>query len=208
MQKLILIPMISTIRGFARTREAINGVSITAYGGIDILELVCIMSWGKLSRELDLDKIPIRTRHQNGRDQFAKIRFCIHCKSECMEDFSGKLLVVAGLNNVLKADRPPFMDQKRESVQNVQKLFLLMENTLKDLLPNAQIDYAVPLDVNFGLSPIAKEVYAKIKAEVEKRKHVEFDPSEPKRLKQFDFGGVHMIDRMSVEFWKKIINKL
>ena len=200
--------LISTIRGFARTREAMNGVSITAYGGIDILELICIMSWGKLSRELDLDRVPIRIRHQNGRDQFAKIRFCVHCKDECMENFNGKLLIVAGLNNVLKADRPPFIDQRRESIQNVQKLFELLENTLNDLLPNAEISYAKPLDVNYGLSPIAKEIYAKILTEVTRRQHADFDQNEPKRLNQFDFGGVHMIDKLSVDFWTPIINEL
>ena len=185
-----------------------DGVSITAYGGIDILELVCIMSWGKLSKELDLDKMPIRIRHQNGRDQFAKIRFCVHCRDECMETFNGKLLIVAGLNNVLKADRSPFMDNKRESMQNIQKLFALMDDTLKDMLPNAEISFASPLDVNFGLSPAAKDIYAKTIAEVAKRRHVDFDPTEPKRLRQFDFGGVHMLDKLSVEFWTKIINSL
>ena len=125
-----------------------------------------------------------------------------------MEVFDGKLLIVAGLNNVLKADRAPFMDQRRESTQDIQKLFELLESTLVDMVPNAQISFAVPLDVNYGLPPIAKEVYAKISAEVIKRSHVEFDPNEPKRLRQFDFGGVHMIDSRSVEFWTKIIEKL
>ena len=172
---------------------------------MDLLELVCIMSWGRLAKEVDLDRMPIRIRYQNERDQFAKVRFCLHCRDECMESFNGKLIVVAGLNNVLKADRLPFMDHRRESTQNIAKLYELLDKTLEDMLPNAEIIYAPPLDVVQALPPIGKEIYAQTIAEVGKRNHLNFDPSEPKAKNQFDKYQVHMIDRLTVEFWSKII---
>ena len=182
-----------------------EGVSITAYGGMDLLEMVCIMSWGRLAKEVDLDRMPIRIRYQNGRDQFAKVRFCLHCRGECMENFNGKLVVVAGLNNVLKADRLPFLDQRRESTQNIAKLYELLEKTLVDMVPNAEIIFAPPLDVVQALPPIGKEIYEQTLIEVRKRNHLKFNPSEPKEKNQFDRYQVHMIDHMTVEFWSKII---
>ena len=173
---------------------------------MDVLEMVCIMSWGRLAKEVDLDKMPIRIRYQNGRDQFAKVRFCLHCKGECMETFNGKLVVVAGLNNVLKADRLPFQDFRRESTQDIAKLYELLHKTIIDMVPNAEIIYAPPLDVVQALPPIGKEIYAQTLAEVRKRNHLNFDPSEPKKKNQFDKYQVHMMDLATVEFWTKVIS--
>ena len=196
------------MRGFAKTNSALEGTSITAYGGMDLLELVCIMSWGRLAKEADLDRMPIRIRYQNGRDQFAKVRFCLHCRNECMETFNGKLIIVAGLNNVLKADRLPFLDYRRESTQNIAKLYELLENTLVDMVPNAEVIFAPPLDVVQALPPIGKEIYEQTLTEVRKRNHLNFNPSEPKEKDQFDRYQVHMIDHMTVDFWSKIMAEI
>ena len=161
-----------------------------------------------MAKEVDLDRIAIRTRYQNGRDQFAKVRFCLHCRDECMEAFDGKCVIVAGLNNVLNADRMPFLDRRRECVQDIAKLYDLMDKTLADMLPNAEIIFASPLDVEQGLPPIGKEIYAQTINEVQKRNHLNFDPSEPKKNKQYDNYKVHMKDLESVDFWTKIINQI
>ena len=125
-----------------------------------------------------------------------------------MESFKGKLIVVAGLNNVLKADRLPFQNHRRESTQNIAKLFELLENTLSDMVPNAEVIYAPPLDVVQALPPIGNDIFAQVNAEISKRNHLNFDPSEPKRKNQFDKYEVHMQDHLTVEFWSKIIAEI
>ena len=125
-----------------------------------------------------------------------------------METFNGKLIVVAGLNNVLKADRLPFQDFRRESTQDIAKLYELLDKTLADMVPNAEVIYAPPLDVVQTLPPIGKEIYAQTLAEVNKRNHLDFDPSEPKKKNQFDRYQVHMLDLATVEFWSKILSEV
>ena len=199
----------STLRSFGRTKKAYEKVSITGFGGMDLLELCNILRSGKLSAENDLDKYPVRQRFQNGRDEFAKVRFCKHCRTECMEEFDGDVFIFIGLNNALKADRSPFADFKRDNAQDIKEMFKLLDKIVAEMLPFANVTFMHPLKVSLQKfwhgPPVHKLVFAQVNEEITKRKHIKYDTEAPFNQNLFDFGGVHMHDADSVRFWEPIL---
>ena len=202
----------STMRSFGRRKKGIEGMSITGFGGMDIMELICMMRSGKLSWEVDFDNMQMRNRLQMGRDEFALVRFCKHCKSECMEEFSGVLVIVIGLNNVLNADFEPNINRRGQNQQNFAQLFLRLEETLQMMVPNAKVIFAKPLVVPKYIwtgSGRQQAAFASIMREITRRNHLQMDHEKPNRTgNQFDRMGVHMWDIESVDYWMDIFKQL
>ena len=201
----------SSVRAFARKKKGLKDVSITGYGGLDIMEMVCIIRAGKLSNDIDLGKMKVRSRYQAGRDLFALTRFCTHCFGECMENFRGNLVLVVGLNNVLHAEREPFANNRGQNQQRADQMFKRLDETVAIMVPNAIVHFALPLIVpqySWSGSGVQRAVFASIVNEVKKRKMLTMDNDEPRRLGQFDRNGVHMWDDDSIEYWTKIIRQM
>ena len=199
----------SSLRSFGRRKKAIEGVSITGFGGLDILELICMLRAGRLSSDVDFDKVQMRNRHQAGRDVFATVRFCTHCFTECMESFEGDLILVIGLNNVLNADGEQNV-KRGQNQQNFPQLFARLEETIQLMIPNAKTTFATPLVVPkyiWAGSGRQQAAYASIVREIEKRNHLQMDTEEPRKLKQYDQMGVHMWDIESVEYWMNVLRR-
>ena len=201
----------STLRSFGRRKKALEGTSITGFGGLDILELICMIRAGKLSSDVDFENMQMRNRLQMGGDTFANVRFCTHCYTECMEHFNGTIVIAIGLNNVLNADFEPNINSRGQNQQNFAQLFLRLDEAIKEMIPKAKAIFATPLVVpKFIWSGSGRQqaAFVSVVREVESRPHLQMDNGEPKRLKQFDRMGVHMWDIESVDFWMNIFRQL
>ena len=188
-----------------------KGLSITGYGGIELLELACIIRAGRLSKDIDLERQNIRNRYQSGRDIFATTRFCKHCLNECMENFEGNIVIVGGLNNILHADKEPFKNWKGYNQQRSDQLLNRIDEAVSFLAPKATLIYALPLVVpsfKWAASPLQKSIFSAIMREMQKRRTLQMDNDEPRRLRQYDRYGVHMYDYDSINYWTSIFDKL
>ena len=166
----------SSIRAFARKNKKLQGVSISAFGGMDLLEGICMLKAGKLSKDCDLTKYRIRNRFQNGRDEFPIIRFCKHCYTECMNEFNGECYIILGLNNSLKAEMEPFANEYGRNLQDVDGMFELLDDTLKKVLPKATIKLAPVLDVEndaWNRSELKQKIFKEFNANIMKRNHLQ-----------------------------------
>ena len=202
----------SSVRGFARIRKELAGVSISAYGGIEILEMVCILQAGKLLNDWDLTKTHIRNRFQANRDEFPTIRFCKHCYSECANEFKGEVIFVIGLNNILKAEKTPFAMPNGQNMQNYTGMFEMLDQACNKMIPNAEIRFAPVLKVERLAeenSTLIELAATKIAEGIAARNMIEMDPLEPLQKKLFDDDGVHMRNREGTDFWMKVFqNKM
>ena len=196
----------SSIRAFGRTRKSLNATSVTGFGGMDVLELIGLLQVGKVTKDFDLGKYKIRNRLQYGKDEFATIKFCKHCYSECTINFTGQLILVIGLNNSLKAEREPFSNEYGRSMQDINAIYNLLDKTLSKMVPNASVLHAPVLKVVKGVwkrSQIAQKIYGDLNACIYRRPHLQFDPEEPLKNDLFDREGVHLEDNAATEFWAK-----
>ena len=173
---------------------------------MDILELICLLQAGKITKDFDLNKYKVRNRLQYGKDEFATIRFCKHCYSECASNFNGQLILVIGLNNSLKAEKEPFSNEYGRSMQDVDALFKLMDKTIAKMVPNAKVFYAPVIRVVRGAwkrSQLAQKIYGDANSCIYRRSHLQFDPEEPLKKDLFDREGVHLNDEAATEFWAR-----
>ena len=173
---------------------------------MDILEFICLMQVGKISKDYDLGKYKVRNRLQSGKDEFATIRFCKHCYSECARNFTGQLILVIGLNNSLKAEIEPFSNEYGRSMQDINALYKLLDITIAKMLPNAEVLHAPVIKVVKGTwkrSQLAQKIFGDVNACIYRRPHLQFDPEEPLKNDLFDREGVHLEDEASTEFWAK-----
>lgn len=196
----------SSIRAFGKTRKSLNATSVTGFGGMDVLELIGLLQVGKVTKDFDLGKYKIRNRLQYGKDEFATIKFCKHCYSECTINFTGQLILVIGLNNSLKAEREPFSNEYGRSMQDINAIYNLLDKTLSKMVPNASVLHAPVLKVVKGVwkrSQIAQKIYGDLNACIYRRPHLQFDPEEPLKNDLFDREGVHLEDNAATEFWAK-----
>ena len=196
----------SSVRAFGRKRRSLNGVSITGFGGMDILEAICLLQAGKISKDCDINRYRIRNRFQSGKDEFPTIRFCKHCYDECMSSFEGQFILVIGLNNTLKADKEPFTNEFGRNLQDIDGMFKLLDGVLQKMLPKAQIKLAPVLNIsneNWRQSPAKQKIFHEINENIARRNHLQMDPDEPDRRNLFDQDGTHMNDYQSIEFWTK-----
>ena len=198
----------SSIRAFGRKKRQLRGMSITGFGGLDILEAICILQAGKISLDCDIGKRKIRSRFQCGKDEFPTIRFCKHCYGECMNNFEGQFVLVVGLNNTLKADIEPFANEYGRGMQDINGMFALLDSVLQKMLPKAQIKLAPVLNIANDAwrgSQFKQSIYRNINDCIAVRNHLQMDPNEPFRRNLYDADGVHMNDYQSIEFWTKIL---
>ena len=124
-----------------------------------------------------------------------------------MNEFNGECYIILGLNNSLKAEMEPFANEYGRNLQDVDGMFELLDDTLKKVLPKATIKLAPVLDVEndaWNRSELKQKIFKEFNANIMKRNHLQFDPTEPKRLKLFDREGVHLDDSKSVDFWTNI----
>ena len=173
---------------------------------MDVLELICLLQTGKINKDFDMAKYKVRNRLQVGKDEFATIRFCKHCYAECLDKFTGQLILVIGLNNSLKAEKEPFSNEYGRNMQDINGLFRQLDKTIARMLPNAKVAYAPVLKVergNWNRSNLAQKIYGDLNACIHRRTHLQFDPEEPLRNKLFDPDRVHLLDKESTEFWAK-----
>ena len=200
----------SSIRVFAKTGRKMRKMSITAFGGIDTLEMTCILQSGKLLSDWDLNKMQIRNRFQMKRDEFPTVRFCKHCYSECMTEFKGQLIVVVGLNNQLKADTPPFATNTGVNQQNIAAMFKMLNETCKKMAPVATIKFAPVLKIEkfAGRNPKLTQI-AITETEIAQKKLdlIEMDPDEPRKNGMYEGDGTHMKNMEGTEFWTKVFTR-
>ena len=200
----------SSVRAFGRVRREMRGMSISSFGGMDVIELINILQSGKLSKEWDMNKLQIRNRFQNGRDEFPTIRFCTHCYSECLEEFTGDLVLVIGLNNVLRANSPPYATETGLNLQDFDAMFKVLDNTCKKMAPNAKVKLAPMLAINKytdGMTNCEREAWTRIQGNIKRRMHLEMDNDEPRRKGLYDRYGVHLRNWDGVDYWTKVLIK-
>ena len=200
----------SSIRAFGRKRVHLNGMSISGFGGMDILEAICLLQAGKISKDCEIGKYRIRNRFQTGKDEFPTIRFCKHCYGECMAAFEGQFILAIGLNNSLKADREPFANEYGRSLQDIDGMFELLDSVLQKLLPKAEVLFAPVLYVQnegWRRSAIKQDIYNRVNRNILNRNHLQFNPNEPSNLNYFDEDGIHMDDIKSVKFWSEVLTR-
>ena len=196
----------STIRAFGRIRKSLTSTSITGFGGMDVLELICLLQTGKITKDLDMAKYKVRNRLQVGKDEFSTIRFCKHCYADCLDNFTGQLILVVGLNNSLKAEKEPFSNEYGRNMQDINGLYRQLDKTIAKMLPNAKVAHAPVLKVKrfaWTRSNLAQKIYGDLNACIHRRTHLQFDPEEPLRSGLFDADGVHLLDKESTEFWAR-----
>ena len=110
----------STMRAFGRNARTFPGYCIVAYGGAEILELSMILRAGQLNRSINLGNRSTRDRILDGRDDVPTLRWCYQCKSECFEQFTGKILVCIGLNNSIQACDYPAVQERNGHLQDTE----------------------------------------------------------------------------------------
>ena len=197
----------SRVRGFARIRRELRGMSISAFGGMEVLELICILQAGRLLNGWDLTKTHVRNRFQANRDEFPTIRFCTHCYSECANEFKGDLILVIGLNNILKAERLPFATVGGQNMQDFDGMFKMLDDACKKVVPNAKVKLAPVLKVKrlAGERSILTELAInKIEENISARDTLEMNAMEPLEKDLYDDDGVHMKNKEGADFWMKI----
>ena len=68
-----------------------------------------ILRSGGLDRRRDLRDRIVRERILSGRDTIPITHWCTNCKSECLQDFEGRIIFVLGLNNAMHGGDIPFI---------------------------------------------------------------------------------------------------
>ena len=74
----------SMVRCFKRAGKTISGYAIIAYGGLDLLELIVLLKYGKFSKDIDLKDSEIRTKVMDGSLRIPSNRSCDLCNSDCI----------------------------------------------------------------------------------------------------------------------------
>lgn len=200
----------SSVRVFAKIGRRVKGMTISAFGGMDILEMVCLLQSGKLSTDWDLNKLQIRNRFQAGRDEFPTVRFCKHCYSECMTEFKGQLIIVIGLNNILKAETLPFATLAGVNQQNIFAMNKMLDETCKKMAPEANIKFAPVLKIEKHAgrnSRMTQNAINEMERSQVKLRLLEMDPDEPRRKGLYEGDGTHMKNVEGADFWTEIFTK-
>ena len=74
----------SMIRCFKRANSKISGFAIIAYGGLDLLELIVMLKYGRFSRDIDLKDPKIRAKLMDGSLRIPSNRSCDLCSGDCV----------------------------------------------------------------------------------------------------------------------------
>ena len=94
-----------------------------------MLELADIIRSGGLSRNRDLRNRYVREQVLSGRYIIPTTRWCTNCKSECLREFEGRVILAIGLNNALHGGEEPFVrfDLGNNEPQNAQVIHNFMK---------------------------------------------------------------------------------
>ena len=90
------------------------------------MELATIIRSGGLIKSRNLMRHEVRERVLDNADEVPFNKWCKHCKGECYSTFTGKMLIVIGLNNCLKADDWPFIQERNGRMENVQVCLVII----------------------------------------------------------------------------------
>ena len=74
-----------------------------------LMEMADVLRSGRLERNRNLRNRFTRERILSGRDTIPIVHWCTNCKSECLQNFEGRILFVLGLNNALHGGEDPFI---------------------------------------------------------------------------------------------------
>ena len=164
----------SMLRSFGRKRHFIKGASINAFGGMDLYELISILRKGSLVSDLGSPKF--RRELVEGKIKIPVIEKCVKCNKCCTKDFKGKLLIAVGINNSLHAADLPNIEinarNEYTGIQNVEGIYGLLDDTLAQLFPHANIKYAPILatkEDGWDTSELCQKVYNEMNQQIKLR---------------------------------------
>ena len=181
-----------------------------------MLELAALIRASSTSRDRNFHNGAFRDRILSGRDQVPIVRWCNKCDDECFDKYTGKVLLVIGLNNTLKAGNHHNVkmgpDGHNINAQDFEGMFKYMDETLALMLPRAEIKFSPMIasgDEVWKNTPICQEAYAEIDARIKARNHINFDSFQPEREGWLnDRDLVHMKDWESIDFWMKAFEQI
>ena len=109
---------------------------ISLLSGYEILQLAAIIRSGAASHRRNFRSLAYTDRVLDGTETIPIVKECFSCKSNCYEDFTGKVLVVIGLNNSLKAGDVPHVKLNdatgfMKNAQRFDDLFKYMDDTFE-----------------------------------------------------------------------------
>ena len=209
----------SMTRSFGRKGCRIPGLSVTAFGGLELLELISILRTNKIRP--DIKDPNIRRDLVAKKCQFEWDKKCSKCGNDCAGKFKGKVIFACGINNSLHAADLPNIkmgaDNRYVNAQNFDGLFRLLDDTMTEILPEAEVFYAPLIAVKqegWDTTELCQNAFHKINACVRRRKHVEFDPYLPINMgwigrKTNIRDKVHFSnDYDGIDFWKMVLEQL
>ena len=209
----------SMTRSFGRKGCRIPGLSVTAFGGLELLELISILRSNKIRS--DIKDPDVRHSLVLKRTSFDWDRVCSKCGKDCAGAFEGKVVIACGINNSLHAaDLPNIklgMDNRYVNAQNFDGLFRLLDDTMNGILPKAKVFYAPLIAVKqegWDTTELCQSAFQKINACIKRRKHVSFDSYLPINMgwigrKANIRDKVHFTnDYDGIDFWKMVLDQV
>ena len=102
--------------------------------GYEILELAAIIRAGAASHRRNFRSLSYTNKVLDGIETVPIVKKCFSCKTNCYEEFDGKVLVVIGVNNSLKAGDVPHVELNEatgfmKNAQRFDDLFAYMDET-------------------------------------------------------------------------------
>ena len=206
----------SMLRCFAAAGYRYDGYRISAFGGAELLEIISLLRSGAILRNRD-------TRDKVTRDKILKREIelplnkkCSVCKSECTIEFTGQVLIAAGINNSLHAPDPKHVtfDQELDnyvSDQDFEAIYELMDDTVEKIFPNATVRLAPLIAVKDPIwlkESMMQETFVIMNGLIRSRNHVDFDSYLPSERNWLCRDMIHFKDMDGVNFWKTVLNKL
>ena len=206
-------------RSFGRKGCRIPGLSVTAFGGLEILELVSILRSNKIRSDIKLPNV--RLELVNKKCQFDWDKKCTKCGEDCAGVFEGKVIIACGINNSLHAADLPNIklgaDNRYVNAQNFDGLFRLLDATMTEVFPKAEVFYAPLIAVKqegWDTTELCQSAFHKINACIRRRNHVQFDSNLPINMgwigkKASLKDKVHFTnDFDGIDFWKMILDQV
>ena len=73
----------SMLRCFNKTRYKVSGHRITAFGGIELIELIVLLRLGRFEGGRKFDERETRENIENGKDSLSINKLCPKCRTDC-----------------------------------------------------------------------------------------------------------------------------
>ena len=193
-----------------------EGYRISAFGGSELLEIISLLRSGAILRNRDTRDKVTRDKILAKEINLPLIKKCGSCGTNCTVEFKGKVLIAAGINNSLHAAAPQHVtfDQNLDnyvSDQDFEAIFELLDDTIREIFPNASVRLAPLIAVKDELwlrEEMMQETFVIMNGLIRSRRHVDFDSYLPSKRNWLCYDKIHFKDYDGVEFWKTILNKL